>query len=322
MGYDFVVGEPQPIEGMWYECYDGDVLRLLTEYPPKNEFLKSAFEYVRRISVHLTGVSEERILMTYSRKHGNGGYGRWWADAPLNLQTCPKILRPLVCGKLYHDVDIANCHPRILLGVAKRLDVSAPALERYTFSKKNRERILLSIMEHYGCTRCLAKQLILMMLNTGKPKGWKEEFGLNTNSADHDFILELLGEVRTLQEMMLRAYPHGIEVLREYNKHAIEKKRDSSAFSWALQELENKMVMALKNHFVLKGWRVDVLVFDGVMVRRQEDRTMAQADLDDAECAVNTAMAEDGITIELEEKPMTIDPVAQAWLDDARRGGT
>ena len=127
--------------------------------------------------------------MTYSRKHGEGGYGRRWADAPLNLQTCPNILRPLVCGKIYYDVDIANCHPKILLGVAKRLGVSAPALERYTSSKANREAILESVGAHYGCTRGLAKQLILMMINTGQPKGWRKEYGLDVQSCDHEFFL-------------------------------------------------------------------------------------------------------------------------------------
>ena len=66
------------------------------------------------------------------------------------------------------------------------------------------------------------------------------------------------------------------------------------------------------------GWQVDVLVFDGLMVRRQEGRTFTAVDLRTAEAAVDTAMAADGLHVRLEEKPMVPDPVAAEWLAKAK----
>jgi len=85
----------------------------------------------------------------------------------------------------------------------------------------------------------------------------------------------------------------------------------------ALCELENRIIVALEVHLTSQGWRVDVLVFDGVMVRRRDGIAFTDADLRAAEAAVNAAMAEEGIRVRLEEKPMVADPVAEAWLRSA-----
>ena len=109
-----------------------------------------------------------------------------------------------------------------------------------------------------------------------------------------------------------------MEHLNEYNIRATLKKNEWSAFSWALCELENRIITALEAHLTLAGWRVDVLVFDGVMVRCQDGRPFTDTDLRAAEAAVDAAMAKDGISVRLEEKPMTPDPTAAAWLLEAR----
>lgn len=273
-------------------------------------------EKCKRARIDITA-AQYRVVKSsppfHTGKH-SGGYGRQWADASLNLQTCPSILRPLIAGHLYHDIDVANCHPKILLDVAKKMGVDVPALMQYV---EDREPMLRSLMAHYGCSRCTCKVLILRMLNGGGVKVWKEDFGVDVSIADHEFVLRLLSEVRTLRDMLLSVYPVTLEHLSEYNKHAIEQKNKWSAFSWALCELENRIITVLETHLSARGWKADVLVFDGIMVRRQEGRAFTVDDLRMAEAAVDAAMVEDGIHIRLEEKPMSPDPVAEAWLRDA-----
>ena len=311
--------QPNPT-GIYTERFDKAVLLALAAFgPPDNTALQSAYNWVRRIvdcSSYLHEKSVLEVNMSYHRKHA-GGYGRQWADAPLNLQTCPNILRPLIVGSIYHDIDVCNCHPKILLDVAARVGVKVPALRGYV---EDREPTLRSLMSHYGCSRGSAKILVLRMLNGGQPTAWKAEFGLSLDRVDHPFVLSLLSEVRTLRDMMLAAYPEAKEHLAAYNRHAKVKKNEWSAFSWALCDLENRIIVALEVHLTAQGWRVDVLVFDGVMVRRRDGVAFTDADLRDAEAAVNAAMAEEGIRVRLEEKPMVADPIAEAWLRAARRG--
>lgn len=299
--------------GMYTEVLDGRVVAALREYVPSNDALASAYEWVRRLNAPASDDGVIALPMTYHRKHA-GGFGRQWADGCSTLQRCPNVLRPLIAGKFYHDIDVVNCHPQILLGVAARSGVDVPTLHSYV---ADREPILASLMAHYGCSRCAAKTLILRLLNGGKPRAWKHDFEVDSGTADHDLVLELLTEVRTLRDMLLVAYPTASELLVEYNRTAAEPKTKWSAFSWALCELENRIITALETHLTGQGWQVDVLVFDGVMVRRVEDRAFTASDLRSAEAAVDAAMAEDGVVIRLEEKPMVVDPIAADWLANA-----
>ena len=73
---------------------------------------------------------------------GKLGYGRIYGSKG-SLETLEKECRGTICKDLYHDVDIANCHPVLLAQLAKQqYDRDLPELDKYV---DNRDAFLASI---------------------------------------------------------------------------------------------------------------------------------------------------------------------------------
>ena len=47
------------------------------------------------------------------------GIGRRTASYP-SMQACPSSLRPLLQKHYYHDIDMVNCHPTLMVQVAEK----------------------------------------------------------------------------------------------------------------------------------------------------------------------------------------------------------
>ena len=65
------------------------------------------------------------LTVTYSKSFSRA-IGRRTASHP-SLQHCPSGLRPLLVMYLYHDIDMVNCHPTLMLQVAENMGVPAAA---------------------------------------------------------------------------------------------------------------------------------------------------------------------------------------------------
>ena len=148
--------------GSYREYYDAGKIELLANFglprgdealmalPEAGKLLK-AYDHVKslndlRISEDEIGhIRDGRLSQVVHYYYSVGGGGRLWADCDrVSLQRMSKRLRPLICGGIYTEADLENCHPVVLLGVIDALNaagkgVHAPRMREYV---ARREEIL------------------------------------------------------------------------------------------------------------------------------------------------------------------------------------
>ena len=81
--------------------------------------------------------------------------GRLFAQSA-SLQNLPREFRGAIASGLYHDLDMKNAHPSILLQYCKKNDIKCDNLEYYV---ANRNEIVSKIMNDYKLEKEDVKQL-------------------------------------------------------------------------------------------------------------------------------------------------------------------
>ena len=211
---------------------------------------------------------------------GKLGFGRLYGSKG-SFETLEKECRGTICKEYYHDVDIVNCHPVLLLQFVahKGLPFKMEETERYVFG---REAYLAEVMKENGITRDEAKQAIISVM-----------YGSLVNK--NSYLFNLSTEIRKLSGFLLAS----AEYRELANAVKNEKNMYGSFLSYILQTEERKCMLALKAHFERLRWSVDALCYDGVMLRKREGAACDDALLRGAEEAV---LAEAGYKVSLVTK--------------------
>jgi hypothetical protein len=97
--------------------------------------------------------------------------GRLFAQSA-SLQNLPKDFRGAIASN-YHDLDMKNAHPSILLQYCQKNDIKCEALEYYV---NNRYEVISKIANDFQMDNSDAKQLILTIMNGGKRDGITDPF--------------------------------------------------------------------------------------------------------------------------------------------------
>lgn len=197
------------------------------------------------------GVMEQSINYKHStKKAGKLGYGRLYGTTG-SLETLEKECRGTICRDFYHDIDIENCHPVILVQFAKnKYNVDLPEVDKYV---DNREMYLKSVMDENGISREDAKQAVISILYGG-------------SCSPVSFLYALSSEVRGFSKKLFKidTYAELAEVCKA------EDNRYGSFLSYVLQTEERNIMLTMKSWFEKEGWSVDALCYDGVMIRKRE----------------------------------------------------
>ena len=176
---------------------------------------------------------------------GKLGYGRYYSKPGVGLEKIEKEARGTLCQEYYHDIDMVNCHPTILVQYAKRVyNMDLSNLQHYV---DHREEILKKISDN----RDEAKDLMLKVINGGK--------------TDHYDLIPLSNEIKSFVKMLSTRKEHAElwEACRSCDN------RYGSFMAELLQTEETTCLLAMKKSFERQGWTVDVLAYDGVMVRKK-----------------------------------------------------
>ncbi len=190
---------------------------------------------------------EQEITYKLSRKAaGVLGYGRYYGTKG-SLETLEKECRGTICKDYYHDIDITNCHFVLLEQFAKtKYNKDLPEVNSYI---QNRETVLQNV----GGKRDDAKEEVIRAL-----------YGANTKNRH---IYPLSVETRTFAKFLATE--------EEYKElFNICKKEDNiygSFLSFILQTEERKCMISMKEFLENQKWSVDVLAYDGVMIRKRAD---------------------------------------------------
>lgn len=179
------------------------------------------------------------------KKAGKLGYGRYYGNKG-SLETLEKEARGTLCKDFYHDLDIVNCHPVLLVQFAKyKYNKDLPELEYYC---ENRDIILKKISDN----RDEAKTEIIRILYGGKNK--------------HDITSKLSEEIKTFSKFLSKQkeYEELLKVCKE------EDNIYGTFLSFVLQTEERKCMLSMKKYLESINISVDVLCYDGVMIRKND----------------------------------------------------
>ena len=256
-----------------------------------------------------------RLYVMYGKRTG---LGRRTASYP-SMQACPSSLRPLLVKLYYHDIDIVNCHPSLMIQVVEKLGKQSevPKLVEYV---NNRAAMLQRISAHFGVEDGVAKLAVLRVLNGGSIQQWAKDISLPSDvNIDQPDLRDLTEEARVVRraffEMTEQKHPGAIARLRELVRsrkgaNSSNAAIDRAVFSHCMFELEDSVLSVVDAHFTSKGWTVASLIYDGMHVehRRSDSQdpqtgrwTQLEAAMREAEAAVKREL---GYKIELKEKPL------------------
>jgi len=197
------------------------------------------------------GIAEQTITYKLSNKNaGKLGYGRLYGTKG-SFETLEKECRGTICKEYYDDIDIINCHPTILVQFAKtKFNVDLPEVEKYV---ENRELYLKNVMTENDVSRDEAKQAIISILYGG-------------SCSNESFLNDLSVEVRNFSKKLFK--------VERYDDLARACRTQDNIYgsflSFVLQTEERHMMLAMKEKLEADGWSVDVLCYDGVMIRKRE----------------------------------------------------
>ena len=180
-----------------------------------------------------------------NKKAGKLGYGRYYGNKG-SLETLEKEARGTLCKDFYHDLDIVNCHPVLLVQFAKsKYNKDLPELEYYC---ENRDIILKKISDN----RDDAKTEIIRILYGGKNK--------------HDITSKLSEEIKTFCKFLSKQkeYEELLKVCKE------EDNIYGTFLSFVLQTEERHCMLSMKKYLESINISVDVLCYDGVMIRKND----------------------------------------------------
>jgi hypothetical protein len=174
---------------------------------------------------------------------GKLGYGRLYGSKG-SFEMLEKEIRGTLCKEYYHDIDIINAHPVFLVQFAKHCyNKDLPEVEKYVADRD-------AYLKRISANRDEAKQEMIRVLYGGKPK--------------EEFLTPLFNEVRRFTQFLMN------QTEFEDLKTAVRNEDNvyGSFLSHLLQTIEREIMLVMKHSLETDGWNIDVLAYDGVMVRK------------------------------------------------------
>jgi hypothetical protein len=218
-----------------------------------------------------------------------------------SMQSCPSRLRPRLVRRFYHDVDMANCHPTLMVQVAAQMGLPATAVEVLREYVEQRPLMLDRIGEHYGVLAGRAKYAVLRVLNGGSIGAWERDAEVIRNRGEPQGDLRALeSEAAEVQSAFFRKYQSEASALkaeigeaariavtsakrhlelaapgqreeagRRFNSAKLKASAraiDRSVFSLCIFELEDTILTVIDEYLQNRGVVVSSLQFDGLHV--------------------------------------------------------
>lgn len=196
--------------------------------------------------------------------------GRLYAHGSLSLQNFKKEIRHNLAGQYYHDIDMENCHPRLILQYCKKHNIDHEELEKYV---TDREAILKKIMKFHKIERDDAKKLVLRLCYLGNYiietyNDETEEYEESEPKIKLDILESFQSELKEIAKSICGIEKDTYELVK---KDDSKKNKKSATMSITAQVLEHKCLMAMYDYFTKHNYKVGVLCFDGLMIEKTKD---------------------------------------------------
>ena len=191
-------------------------------------------------------------LMPYRQRNGPGQY---WT-AKLGIQNMNRRIRHTICKDSMLDIDMKNATPTLLSWYCHKHGIKFEALHKYI---KSREPMLQDLMNCRRITQDEAKKFLLAIIN------WKQ---IKLQQGDPLWLNSYYTGMRHIINAVVKLNTEMFELAKQskYNHYNLE----GSTINHLLWGLENKALMAAFDYLNGKGIEVAALVFDGMIVYKND----------------------------------------------------
>jgi hypothetical protein len=223
------------------------------------------------IRAYLCKSKKGTIKVSY--KYPSYGFGRLNAIDSMSLQNIPRSVRHTIAKDYYYDIDCVNAQPMMLLNYCKLNNIKCSKLEDYV---TNRDKYLACMMETKNITRDQAKKYALKAINGSRapiisdPPSWWVPF---------------CKEIAIIQKQVAELNPDKFEIAEDLQYMKQKKNKNhkynphGSCMNLVLCDIENKFLGHMVDYFTKEGFKVGVLVFDGLMIEREDEKKITKKTL-------------------------------------------
>ena len=176
------------------------------------------------------------VKRTYAYSKHNK-MGRRYVQGGIGLQTMQSKLRNYLCGTIYYDLDMVNCHPRLLAWVCKEHDIVCPLLDQYVAKRDD------CLKSHE-----VTKLDMLIVMNTDEIKEKRK----------NPYLTAFAYEQQTIKKELCAK----MDLKLDKGNNPM-----SSAMSRMLCKMENQ-ILGEAMEFFKNGYGSDVPMFDGWYIQK------------------------------------------------------
>lgn len=208
--------------------------------------------YHTKLSNYLRKTRNGKAKIIYKQTTQNRG--RYFCEGG-SLQNHMRQFRHTIAEEYYYDLDMENAHPNLLHQYCLKNDIPCEWLGRYA---TDRDSFLgyVSKMKGYS-TRGSQKRYLLKMLNGGVRKCEMEE------------LKPLYNELKAIRMIIYNTQTHIKEYVIKQNGEDYYNK-EGKVMNHLMCDLENHVLLTIYNIIQQNDLNVDVLCFDGLMVRKED----------------------------------------------------
>jgi hypothetical protein len=246
------------------ELFDADVMDILLK---SDGFSKKQRDVLSRYHKGRKHANQVEVVYHYAKGFEETSLGRLYPRNNQGLQAFPFDMRNPLLEKYYWDVDMENCHYVILAKMADDWGLPTEAIHQYI---DNRDVEL----QRVSSERHISKTAFLKIAYGGNIR-LHNEFHDDDGVAEGDLSL-----IRRIEKEMSCIVERVWVEHKSYHKFVKNKSNPKfSLFALILQTEERKCLLAMNDYFQTAGRSVDVLIHDGLDVRKIEGETSFDANL-------------------------------------------
>ena len=184
-------------------------------------------------------------------------------SCPLVYCLMQREVRAWLAHSYYYDLDLVNCHPKILYALCIENELHAPCLYNYI---QNRGSILTQVTDSTGVSKDQAKTLFISILFGASISTWcKDHNNISLHLVPgfvHDFRSEVLTNAVII--MQLKKYQYILDyciIYKQENPNIIGVR-----LSMLLQTLERQVIESLVDIVQKDGYTVGSIIYDGLHI--------------------------------------------------------
>lgn len=286
------------------EVFDPDIMRKLLIHDGISKIDKGK---LKRYSQQKINGNNIRVIYDLKQDYKKFGAGRLYCEKGLSLQAFERDIRGALAQKYYHDLDVENAHPTILL---KMCDDNGWRADKLKYYVENREQVLKDIQDNYNKDREQAKKLMnsLLYLNVAPLHD------------TYTFLCEFRQEMYQVCKNIWDANHDINRVVSKKKKNDTFDKKLASCASWVISTQEDIVLINIHNYLISKERLLDVFIYDGCLVRKLPNEDSLPNELITG--CVEYVKEKTGYDIKLKVKPLTTtlelgdEPVNEDVVDD------